>query len=176
MSDKYLVISADCHAGLPAEQYREYVDPNFRDTYDEWISAAQAFSAARMMPSEDREKWVTEWREEIEEHGGMRGSWDANIRDKELDGDGVACEVIFPDADAAGVGGVSARHSAPARVLATATVLVMEGKAHNQAGRTVRRQRASGRRRAVPILHNQEAALRRSGGEPRARGHDPGRR
>ena len=29
----------------------------------------------------------------------MRGSWDANIRDKELDGDGVACEVIFPDAD-----------------------------------------------------------------------------
>ena len=135
MSDKYLVISSDCHAGLPAEQYREYVDPNFRDTYDEWISAAQAFSAARMAPSEDREKWVAEWREEIEEHGGMRGSWDANIRDKELDGDCVAYEVIFPDADAAGVGGVSGTPFGAGLGSSgdSDPVLVMEGaRAHNR--------------------------------------------
>ena len=62
---------------------------------------------ARMGPSESRDAWVAEWREEIEDHGGMRGSWDANVHDKELDGDGVACEVIFPDADAAGA---SRRH------------------------------------------------------------------
>ena len=107
MSDKYLVISADCHAGLPADQYRAYVDPKFRDTYDEFVAAAENMRNARMGPSESRDAWVAEWREEIEDHGGMRGSWDANVRDKELDGDGVACEVIFPDADAAGVGGVS---------------------------------------------------------------------
>ena len=86
MSDKYLVISSDCHAGLPADQYRDYIDPQFRGTYDEWVAAAESMRNARMGPSEDRDKWVAEWREEIEDHGGMRGSWDANIRDKELGG------------------------------------------------------------------------------------------
>ena len=54
MSDKYLVISSDCHAGLPADQYREYVDPKFRDTYDEFVAEAESMRNARMGPSEDR--------------------------------------------------------------------------------------------------------------------------
>ena len=29
--DRYLVISSDCHAGLPNEQYREWLDPSYRD-------------------------------------------------------------------------------------------------------------------------------------------------
>ena len=28
--DRYLVISSDCHAGLPPERYREYLDPQYR--------------------------------------------------------------------------------------------------------------------------------------------------
>ena len=32
--DRYLVISSDCHAGLPPEQYRDYVDPKYRDAFD----------------------------------------------------------------------------------------------------------------------------------------------
>ncbi len=31
---RYLVISSDCHAGLPTEQYREYVDPDQRPAFD----------------------------------------------------------------------------------------------------------------------------------------------
>ena len=31
---------------------------------------------------------------------GLRGAYDAEQRDKEMDADGVAAEVIFPDADA----------------------------------------------------------------------------
>ena len=60
MSDKYLVISADCHAGLPADQYRAYVDPKFRDTYDEFVAAAENMRNARMGPSESRDAWVAE--------------------------------------------------------------------------------------------------------------------
>ena len=32
--DRYLVISADGHAGLPAADYREYVLPKYRDAFD----------------------------------------------------------------------------------------------------------------------------------------------
>ena len=31
---RYLVISADCHAGLPNEQYRDWLDPEYRDAFD----------------------------------------------------------------------------------------------------------------------------------------------
>ena len=42
--------------------------------------------------------FAKQWFEEHEEE--LRGGWDAIKRDQELDGDGVAAEVIFPDADA----------------------------------------------------------------------------
>ena len=32
--DRYLVISSDCHAGLPPERYREYLDPKYREAFD----------------------------------------------------------------------------------------------------------------------------------------------
>jgi predicted TIM-barrel fold metal-dependent hydrolase len=164
VTDRYLVISSDCHAGLPADQYREYVDPKFRGQYDESIAAAESMRTARMGPSEDRDRWVAEWREEIADHGGMRGSWDASVRDKELDGDGVACEVIFPDADAAGVGGVSGTPFGAGLGSSgdSDPVLVMQGaKAHNRwlaelcAESPERRVGVA----LVPILHDHEAAI-----------------
>ena len=33
--DRYLVISSDCHAGLPPEQYRDYLDPRYREVFDQ---------------------------------------------------------------------------------------------------------------------------------------------
>jgi len=41
MSDKYLVISSDCHASPPAERYREKLDPQHREAYDEHQAAMQ---------------------------------------------------------------------------------------------------------------------------------------
>ena len=32
--ERYLVISSDCHAGLPPERYRDYVDPKYREAFD----------------------------------------------------------------------------------------------------------------------------------------------
>ena len=32
--DRHLVISSDCHAGLPLERYRDYLDPKYREAFD----------------------------------------------------------------------------------------------------------------------------------------------
>ena len=32
--NRYLVISSDCHAGLPPGGYREYLDPDYRERYE----------------------------------------------------------------------------------------------------------------------------------------------
>ena len=34
--DHYTIISADCHAGASHAQYREYLDPAWRDEFDAW--------------------------------------------------------------------------------------------------------------------------------------------
>ena len=43
--NNYMVISADCHAGLPNEQYRDWLDPEFRDAFDQQLAARAAMEA-----------------------------------------------------------------------------------------------------------------------------------
>ena len=58
--DRYLVISSDCHAGLPNEQYREWLDPEFRETFDKALA-----DRARMLELATRgilnEEFAEEW-------------------------------------------------------------------------------------------------------------------
>ncbi|MBX6389832.1 MAG: amidohydrolase [Frankia sp.] len=105
MADRYLLISTDTHAGLPPEKYREYLDPQYRAAFDE--SLANDVTSAQLINQDEHQRFLAEWNAQIGGHGGMTGSWDPVVRTKELDGEGVAAEVVFPDADAAGVGGVS---------------------------------------------------------------------
>ena len=93
---RYMVISSDCHAGLPSEQYRDWLDPEFHESFDYFLEQrAQLLELAqRGMLNEE---FADDWKSENEE--GLRGGWDAERRDKELDADGVVGEVIFPDAD-----------------------------------------------------------------------------
>ncbi len=94
-TDRYLIISADCHAGLPCEEYRPYLDGKYHDAFDAYVAERHAVRDQRMADSGD---YITQWEEENAE--GLRGAFDPAQRDKELDGDGVAGEVLFPDADA----------------------------------------------------------------------------
>jgi predicted TIM-barrel fold metal-dependent hydrolase len=92
--DRYLVISSDCHAGLPPERYRDYVDPRYRAAFDaalpiqleETRKAAEKFLVAEVNAT---------WRRGRER--GLSGAWDHEERIRVLDADGVAGEVIFPD-------------------------------------------------------------------------------
>ena len=106
MSDKYLLISTDSHAGLSADGYRDYLDARFRPAFDE--AQAEAEAMRKLADNDDHRRFLADWDAEIGGHGGMRGAWDVSVRDKEMDHDGVAAEVVFPDADSAGVGGVTA--------------------------------------------------------------------
>jgi predicted TIM-barrel fold metal-dependent hydrolase len=130
MDDRYLVISSDCHAGLPNEQYREWLDPEHRAAFDESLEAR-----ARLMELASRnilnEEFAEEWERENEE--GLRGGWDAARRDLELEADGVVGEVIFPDADAV-AGGASAPFGAGlgAGGDTDQTLLLAGARAHNR--------------------------------------------
>ena len=93
-SDRYLVISSDCHAGLRPELYRDYLDPKYRDAFD------VALPIQIRMTQEAAKKFLvdeinTEWRKGRER--GLSGAWDHGERVRVLDDDGVAGEVIFPD-------------------------------------------------------------------------------
>ena len=92
--DRYLVISSDCHAGLPPERYRDYLDPKYREAFDValplQIQATQ--EAAKKFLVADIN---AEWRRGHDD--GLTGAWDHEQRVRVLDGDGIAGEIIFPD-------------------------------------------------------------------------------
>ena len=94
--DRYTIISADCHAGLPTGEYRPYLESEFHARLDEFLAERQAELDAKAAAGGRNEEYEEKW----EAQEGLRGAWDATRRDSELDGDGVAGEVIFPDSDA----------------------------------------------------------------------------
>jgi len=157
---RYTVISADCHAGLPNNDYRAYLDPDYLEAFDESLVARRALEAELAAIGLRNEEFAEEWERDNEE--GLRGGWDAGRRDHELDADGVAGEVIFPDADAV-TGGASAPFGAglgsggdldPALTMAGA-------RAHNRwlaelcATSPARRAGVA----IVPILHDIDGAV-----------------
>jgi predicted TIM-barrel fold metal-dependent hydrolase len=92
--DRHLVISSDCHAGLPPERYREYLDPQYRPVFDVALPiqiAETRKAAAKFLVGEINE----EWRKGRDKP--LSGAWDHDERVRVMDDDGIAAEVIFPD-------------------------------------------------------------------------------
>jgi predicted TIM-barrel fold metal-dependent hydrolase len=92
--DRHLVISSDCHAGLPPERYRDYLDPKYRAAFD------QALPIQIQMTREASKRFLIDeinarWRKGREP--SLAGAWDHDVRVRVLDADGIAGEVIFPD-------------------------------------------------------------------------------
>ncbi len=76
--DRYTIITADSHAGGSHAQYREYLDPAFRDDFDAW-----------------RGKYKNPWKDLKDDRRAR--NWDNEIRNREQLADGVVGEVIFPN-------------------------------------------------------------------------------
>jgi predicted TIM-barrel fold metal-dependent hydrolase len=76
--DHYTLISADCHAGGSHDQYREYLDPQYRDQFDDWRG---------------------EYRNPFRDLGDQRKlrNWDDDLRIAQQEADGVVGEVVFPN-------------------------------------------------------------------------------
>jgi predicted TIM-barrel fold metal-dependent hydrolase len=77
--DHYAIISADTHAGGSHAQYREYLDPKYRDDFDAW-----------------REKYKNPFKDLKDTDLRIR-NWDSDRRDEDQLGDGVIGEVIYPN-------------------------------------------------------------------------------
>jgi predicted TIM-barrel fold metal-dependent hydrolase len=77
--DHYVVISADTHAGGSHAQYREYLDPKYRDDFDAW-----------------RGKYKNPFKDLKDTDLRIR-NWDTERRNADQEADGVVGEVIFPN-------------------------------------------------------------------------------
>jgi predicted TIM-barrel fold metal-dependent hydrolase len=82
-----MVISSDCHGGLPTPDYRDYLEPEFRDDLDRYL--AEQSEMASIRPTDrpgmrDRDRRVT-------------FATVLPARLAELESDGIVGEVVFPD-------------------------------------------------------------------------------
>jgi len=93
--ERYTIISADSHAGLACEDYRPFLDPRYMPQFEEYLAERAARREESLQMNYD---YIMHWEGDNAE--GLRGAFDIEQRDKELDADGVAAEVIFADADA----------------------------------------------------------------------------
>jgi predicted TIM-barrel fold metal-dependent hydrolase len=92
--DRYLVISSDCHAGLPPQRYRDYLDPQYHETFD--LALPMQVEMTKLMEKQFLVADINcEWRKGREHL--LEGAWDHDRRNEVLDTDGIAAEVIFPD-------------------------------------------------------------------------------
>ncbi len=92
--DRYLIVSTDGHAGLPMERYRDYVESKYHSAFDEALPIQRQMTRMaeeKLLLSEFNDKW----RQGIE--ADLKGAWEGAVRNRVIDGDGVAAEVLFPD-------------------------------------------------------------------------------
>ena len=92
--DRYLVVSSDGHAGLHAADYREYVESKYHPAFDAALPI-QVEATERMSDYFLITEINEDWRNGREEQ--LAGAWDPTARDKVIDEDGIAAEVLFPD-------------------------------------------------------------------------------
>src|SRR3954454_25168553 len=94
MSERYTVISADCHAGLACDDYRPFLEAKHYAAFDEFLAERQA-------SRDEALKLNYEYIMNLRTHngGGLGGAWDAEQLDKELHPDGVGPDVFFADSD-----------------------------------------------------------------------------
>ena len=78
MTDPYVLITADTHAGGSHAQYREYLDPGYRDAFDDWRGG---------------------YKNPSQEHYGSKKlrNWDLEIRNNDQNSQGVVGEVVYPN-------------------------------------------------------------------------------
>jgi predicted TIM-barrel fold metal-dependent hydrolase len=78
-TDRYTVISADCHAGAAMDTYRDYLEREYWDEFAEW-----------------REAYRNPFRD-LQPGGKRTRNWDNEQRNREMEEQGVVAEVVFPN-------------------------------------------------------------------------------
>lgn len=92
---RYIVISADCHAGADLLGYRPYLDRQWLDDFDAW---ARRYHDPWLELDPGREKYSVA----SDFHSGTASAsttanWDSERRIHDLEADGIIAEVLFPN-------------------------------------------------------------------------------
>jgi len=101
MSDgKVLMVSCDGHVAAPMADYREYLDPQYRGDFDEFLAGYEAMRAGnRISPPPEffDKRQIDPYVAYMIESGAIDGEFDVERRLKEVATQGVAAEVLFPN-------------------------------------------------------------------------------
>jgi predicted TIM-barrel fold metal-dependent hydrolase len=94
---RILIVSCDCHAGAPTAELRSRLDPAFRERYDAWLGD-RAAQDARLAQALGLRLGEIDPGDEArgERRGPLTAHWTPALRLAQLDADGIAAEVIFP--------------------------------------------------------------------------------
>lgn len=76
--DRYVIISADTHGGADLRDYRPYLPARWHEEFDAWADDYRS-------PYDDLV------------HATAKRNWDSDLRIAEMDADGIAAEVVFPN-------------------------------------------------------------------------------
>ena len=111
-SDRYLLISGDCHAGPPLPGFAPYFDPEHRDAFARYWKARPNAAAAEAAVGGDLEALAESMGAFMQATGAsdttarafsdralrmLAGLFDSKVRNQCLDEEGIAGEVIFSD-------------------------------------------------------------------------------
>ena len=76
--ERYIVISADCHAGADLRDYKEFLEARYHDAFDDWADHYVNPYGDLVRPDADR-------------------NWDSTKRVHELEDEGVVAEILYPN-------------------------------------------------------------------------------
>ncbi len=93
---KIMMISCDSHAGPRASEYKDWLEPRYRDRVDELIAHMEWVEQHVWVavPEAEAARYV-DTRGAIA-NGGLEGLWDPSRRLAELEAEGFVAEIIFP--------------------------------------------------------------------------------
>jgi predicted TIM-barrel fold metal-dependent hydrolase len=99
--ERALIISSDGHAMPKMRQYRPYLPSRLHERFDEFCGFYDKFGAPPMDPVHLRGRLdpdvVEQWVRDVYEPGRLEGCSDPVKRLAEMEHEGIAAEVIFPD-------------------------------------------------------------------------------
>jgi hypothetical protein len=92
-----IIISCDGHATGRPDDYVPYIDPDYRERYEEFTAVKRA--AQRKVQTEGDSLFADGGSFGLEEETGddLDGEWNSTVRTRVLEGEGVVGEVLFPN-------------------------------------------------------------------------------
>jgi len=101
LARKALIISSDGHASAQMREYRQYLPASLHEEFDDfcrlWDEKGGLPSETRALVAQFDPEELERWDQEVVATGRIDGYGDMSARLAELDRQGIAAEILFPD-------------------------------------------------------------------------------